>query len=356
MSHRQFIRNAAFCLSLALPLCFVSAADEQKEAADNAPGGNQTEVKAPAADIWAFLPEVVASVGDKQISKADFVKEMAGVMQMAGGQAIPPEYLKQMAPKVAESLVDRIILLEMAEQAGVKPSSELVISEFNEMFKAMPAEQKSKFEDNLKQQGTTVDEYIKKLGGDVNTQKGIAIDKYIQNNILNQIKVSDSDAEKFYNEKQDYFKTPESVTASHILIKPEGDTAEAKATAKAKAEDILKKLQEKPESFEALAEADSACPSGKEAKGSLGKVSRGQTVPEFEKVAFALEPGKLSEVVETPFGFHIIKVTDKTVAGTVPFEKVKDYIKEQLTGEKVQETLKAAIDKEKAKLNVKINI
>lgn len=357
MRHRQFIRNAAFCLSLALPLGFLNAGTNccPPDAKDSAAAPQQTEAK-PQADVWAFLPEVVATVGDKQITKQDFVKEVSAALQAPEGQAIPPEYLKKMAPQVAESMVDKVILLQLADQSGLKPSPELVAAEFEEMFKSLPAEQKSMMEDKLKQQGTTFEDYKKRMGNDVNAQQGLAIEKYIKNNILNKVSVSDSDAEKFYNAKKEYFKTPEMVTASHILIKPEGDTAEAKAAAKAKAEDILKKLQEKPESFGALATAESACPSGKSAQGSLGQFGRGQMVPEFEKAAFSLEPNKLSEVVETPFGYHIIKVTEKQTAADVPYEKVKGYIKQQLTGQKVQEALKETLDKEKAKLNVKINV
>jgi peptidyl-prolyl cis-trans isomerase C len=354
MKHKRFIRNTALCLSLAVPFSFLTAAPgccgEEK-------GATPKQVSAkPQTDVWAFLPEVVATVGDKKITKKDFMKEVAVVLRATGGKSIPPEYLKQMVPKMVASMVDKVILLGLADQAGVKPSSELVITEFDNMYNSLPAEQKSMMENKLKQQGVTFEEYKKKMGSDVNAQQGMAIEKYIKSNILNKINVSDSDIEKFYNVKKEMFKTPETVVASHILIKPATDTAEAKAAAKAKAEEVLKKVLANPETFGALAASESACPSGKSAQGSLGQVKRGQMVPEFEKVVFTIEPNKISDVVETQFGYHIIKVTEKNAAANVPYEKVKGYIKQQLIGQKVQEALKETLDKEKAKLNVKINV
>jgi len=351
MKHRKLITSAFFGFAMALPFGFLQAGPGC--GTPSCGSGKQVSAK-PQGDVWAFLPEVVATVGDEKITKADFVKAVSAVVPP--GQQIPPQYLKQMAPKVANGLVDQIVLLALAEQAGVKPSPELVMSQFEKMYNSMPAEQKAMMENQLKQQGTTVADYKKKMGNDVNAQKGMAIDKYIKDNIASKVNVTDQDVQNFYNTKKEHFKTPETVTASHILIKPDANTPEAKEAAKAKASEVLKKVQANPESFGALAAAESACPSGKKAQGSLGQFKRGQMVPEFDKVAFTLEPNKLSEVVETQFGYHVIKVTDKKAAADVPFEQVKAYIKQQLTGQKVQEALKATIDKEKAKLNVKINV
>lgn len=351
MKHKRLITSAVLGFAMALPISLLFAGPGCGTPACGAP-----KAAAPKSqeDVWAFLPEVVATVGDKKITKADFMKAVSRVVPP--GQQIPPQYIKQMAPRVAQGMVDQIVLLSLAEQAGVKPSAKLVASEFDKMLNSMPAEQKTMMENQLKQKGTTFADYKKKVGNDVEAQKGMAIDKYIKENIMSKVNVTDKDAQDFYNSKKELFKTPETVTASHILIKPEASTDEAKAAAKAKAEELLKKVQEKPDSFGSLAEAYSACPSGKSAKGSLGTFKRGQMVPEFDKVAFTLEPNKLSEVVETKFGYHIIKVTDKKAAGEVPYAQVKEYIKKQLTGQKVQKALKEVIDKEKAKMNVKINV
>ena len=79
-------------------------------------------------------------------------------------------------------------------------------------------------------------------------------------------------------------------------------------------------------------------------------------VPAFEDAVFSMTPNTISEVVETQFGYHIIKITDKKTAANVPYEQVKEYIKQQLTGQKVQEALKETLDKEKAKYKITINV
>ena len=358
MKHRQFIRNAAFYMSLALPMGFLSAGTGcgEKDASSCASVCKKAESKVNTQEAWDFLPDVVASYGDKNITRNDFIKEVSEVMKMLGGQQIPPTQLKKMAPMVAQGMVEKAILLGLADKSGVKASPELVVSEFEEMYKSMPEEQKEMFKTNLKQNGSSVDEYKVKMSSNANAQRGIAIEKYVQSNFTDKLKVSDNEAEKFYNEKGDVFKTPESVSASHILIRPENETPEAKAEAKKQAEVVLTEVRKAPETFEKVAEAKSACPSGKASKGSLGEFGRGQMVPEFEEVAFKIEPNVISDIVETRFGYHIIKVTDKKESGQVPYEKVKEYIKKQLTGEKVQKALQEVLDKEKERLNVKINV
>lgn len=338
---------------MAVPMGFLSAEPGCKSTCAKT---CKTETTADSGEQWAFLPDVVASYGKNVISKKEFVEEISKAMKVMGDQQIPPEYLKKVAPQVAQGMVEKAILLGLAEQAGVKPSSQLVISEFENMYKELPEEQKKVFSANLTQNGSSIGEYKVKLGSNVKAQEGIAIEKYVKSNILDKIQVTDNDAEKFYNEKSELFKAPERISASHILIKPEGDTQEAKAAAKVKAEKILAELKKAPESFGSLAAANSECPSGKSSEGSLGEFARGQMVPEFEEVAFKIEPNTISDLVETKFGYHIIKVTEKKESETIPYEKVKGYIKKQLTGEKVQKALKQVIDKEKERLNVKINV
>ncbi len=358
MKQKQFIRNAAFYMALAIPFALIIAGTGcvQQEAAVTSTGmTDKPEAPTQTEDIWAFLPDVVATVGDKKITKEEFVKEALKVLRIPPGQSIPSEYLKQMTPKIAQEMVDKEILLMLAEKAGVKPSSEMVFVEFDAMYASMPVKDKGIFDARLKEQGSSFEQYKKKIGNDPNAQQGIAIDKYLKNNILDKISVSDSDIENFYKEKSEMFKTPETVTASHILIKPENESAEAKAEAKIKAGKILAQVRKAPETFGAVAKTKSACPSGKD-KGNLGPFGRGQMVPEFDKVVFTLEQDKISDLVETQFGYHIIKVTDKKTAKPVPLEEVKSYIKQQLTNQKAQKAVKEVLDKEKEKLDVKINL
>ncbi len=147
------------------------------------------------------------------------------------------------------------------------------------------------------------------------------------------------------------FKQPEQVRASHILIKVEPQADESqKAAARKKIQKIQQRLQ-KGEDFAALAEEFSQCPSSAKG-GDLGYFRRGQMVKPFEEAAFALKPGEVSDVVETKFGYHLIKVIEKKSETTIAFEDIKDRLEQYLKQEKVQKevSLYAQKLKEKAKV------
>ena len=127
-----------------------------------------------------------------------------------------------------------------------------------------------------------------------------------------KIDVTENDANNYYSGNPKEFETPEQVKASHILIASDtSDTSvdpnDAKAKALAKAEQLLAQLKDGAD-FAELAKANSTCPSASKG-GDLGFFSKGDMVAPFEEAAFALEPGQLSDIVETKFGYHIIKRT-----------------------------------------------
>jgi peptidyl-prolyl cis-trans isomerase C len=150
----------------------------------------------------------------------------------------------------------------------------------------------------------------------------------------------------FYTENEDQFVVEGSVKASHILIKTDGITDEAeKAKKKAEIEDIRKQLIAKNgENFAELAKAHSGCPSSGKG-GDLGEFGPGQMVPEFDKAAFSQEVGTIGDIVETSFGYHVIKVTGKTEAGKTSYDEIKDRIAEHLKGEKVNARVRDYIAK-----------
>jgi len=143
------------------------------------------------------------------------------------------------------------------------------------------------------------------------------------------VDVTDKEVESFYEYNIEKYKHPKEVKARHILFKVgEGASDDAVKKAKAAAEKVLKKAR-KGEDFAALAKTYSEGPSGPNG-GDLGYFKAGQMDPVFEKAAFALKPGEISEPVRTRFGFHIIKVEDVREARTDAFDKVRAKIKEAL--------------------------
>lgn len=345
-------------------------ADEGKAPKPAAPAPAAAPAKALSLEErFSFLPDVVAEIGDRKISKKEFIDEIKGQFPPDRFPEIPEERLKELSKKMVEGMLDKIILLSLVAKDGVKPSPELVKEEFDKMLKSLPAEQAEMMKKQLEFQGKTLDSYKEELSKDKNAQEGLALNKWIEKNLVPKVAVADADVEKYYREHQEEFKTPESVTASHILITPKV-TDDPKATPEAKskaaedadkaalkkATDILAKLKQGA-SFEETAEKESDCPSGKNAKGSLGEFGRdGQMVKEFEDAAFALEPGQMSDVVKTQFGYHIIKLSAKKPAGYVPLDTVKSYIKETLSKQGVMDVLQKTLQQEKEKQKAKLDI
>jgi peptidyl-prolyl cis-trans isomerase D len=153
---------------------------------------------------------------------------------------------------------------------------------------------------------------------------------------LNQVpggppQVSGADVQQYYNEHHQQFQVPEEVKVRHILIKvAKNANAQTVAAAKAKAEDILKQLKAGG-NFAELANKYSDDPGSKTQGGELGFIEHGATVPEFDQAAFSLQPGQLSSVIRTQFGFHILQVEEKQPAHLKPIDDVHDLILANLT-------------------------
>ncbi|MPZ18322.1 MAG: hypothetical protein GEV06_10470 [Luteitalea sp.] len=146
------------------------------------------------------------------------------------------------------------------------------------------------------------------------------------------VTVSPQDAQQHYDDNIEQYSTPEQVRASHVLLETnEKDEAEVQK----QAEGLLARIKEGAD-IAAIAKEYSDDPSSKDKGGDLGYFGRGAMVKEFEDVAFSLQPGQLSDLVKSQYGFHIIKVMDKKPAETRPFAEVQNQIVEQLKGQRAQ--------------------
>jgi peptidyl-prolyl cis-trans isomerase D len=142
-----------------------------------------------------------------------------------------------------------------------------------------------------------------------------------------RVAVPPNDIQRYYNDNIQQYQTPERVRASHILFSTGGKD---EAAVRKQAEEILAKVKGGAD-FAELAQKYSDDPGSKAKGGDLDFFPRGQMVPEFELSAFALQPGQISDLVKTQFGFHIIKVVDKQAGSTVPLEQVRPQIQELLS-------------------------
>ncbi len=149
------------------------------------------------------------------------------------------------------------------------------------------------------------------------------------NQIRQNTQISDDELKAQYQQDIQQYQVPNRVHVQHILLMTVGKTDAEVEEIRQKAEDVLKQAK-KGAKFEDLAKKYSEDPGTKDKGGDLGWITQGQTVPEFEKTAFSLPNGSISDLVKTQYGFHIIKVLDKETAHTKPFEEVKDSIKAPL--------------------------
>ncbi len=146
--------------------------------------------------------------------------------------------------------------------------------------------------------------------------------------LLTQVKVSDAEVKTWYDGHQDRYQEPEERRASHVLISSDGDAGKEKA--KAKAEEVLKDIQKNPSRFAELAKQHSQDPGSAQKGGDLGYFGRGMMVKPFEDAVFQQKEGEISGLVESDFGYHIIKVTGIKAAKLRPLADVRSDIEGEL--------------------------
>lgn len=156
--------------------------------------------------------------------------------------------------------------------------------------------------------------------------------------------VTDDELKVVYQQNIQQYQIPNRVHAEHILLMTVGKTDAEVAEVKKKAEDILAQAKKKGANFEDLAKKYSEDPGSKTKGGDLGWIVQGQTVPEFEKAAFSLNKGEMSDLIKTQYGFHIIKVLDKETAHTKTFDEVKDSLRPTFLLNKVDQEAATTAD------------
>ncbi len=279
----------------------------------------------------------IASVNGVAITQAELDREMD--MQVdrltRQGRQLTDQQKAQLEKDLLENIIEREILYQQSLKSGIQIKDQTVNDQLATIKKRFPDEQK--FNDALKRMNLTEKEVKAQI------KRGLAIRELIDEQVARKIVISDADTKAYYDAHPQMFKQPEQVKASHILIKVASDADDAKkAAARKKIEEIQQKLKNGGD-FAALAKEYSEGPSGTRG-GDLGFFRRGQMVKPFEEAAFALQPGQVSDVVTTRFGYHLIKVTEKKPAKTLAYAEVKDRIGERLKQQKIEKQAGQYID------------
>ncbi len=294
------------------------------------------------------FPDVVARVGKDSISRSDLLNAARQLVAQAAqtGTPPPPSSLAFFR-EVLDSLVVRQLLYLDATSQGIKASDADVNNRIAEIKARFP--DAKKFDEALAAQG------ISQASLRDNARTILTVDRYIAEKFAPKVQVTEETIRAYYEQNPNEMKIAERRRLRHILIRPEGQDEAAKAKAKKLAEDVLDRIK-KGEDFAALAAQYSADPGSKGNGGELPPMAQGETVPPFEKAAWALAKGETSGVVETQFGFHIIQMIDVLPAKQVPFDQVKGRIEQFLRNRDLKTAVRSHADGLRSKTPIEVMI
>lgn len=297
----------------------------------------------PAAEAPAGQ---VARVNDTVVLRQDLDREMNLVaLKMARqGRPVDAGQLKRYEGEIRETLINRFLLLQQAQSTGLDVKEDLVTKALDEFKAALKGEKA--YQDALKEMGFT-EEMLK---GQI--KDGLTIKALIDKEVVQKVSVSDQQVRAFFDDNPSLFRKPEQVKASHILISVPAGADEAKKAEALASIQALKARIDKGENFAALAQEHSDCPS-KAKGGDLGFFGREQMVPPFSAAAFALQPGQVSDVVKTRFGYHLIRVTERQPETNMAFNDVKEAISTRLRQEQEGKKIDAYLEKLKEQADIK---
>lgn len=267
--------------------------------------------------------------------------------------------------RVVNELIVKSLIDQEIEKRHIKVTNDDIDKELKTIIDKVGS--KEKFNEILKQNKISSEQFKKDLTEEVKMKKLVAM--------ISNVKVSEADAKKFYRSNLSKFKYPDKVRASHILISANVEEIKSKietdpqnkgltkeeiqakvdkelAAQLDKAKKILAEVKKDPSAFVRLAKEDSDDKASAAQGGDLGFFSKQEMVEPFSKVAFSMKPNTISDIVQTPYGYHIILVKDRMKAGQEPFEKVKGEIVTYLENQEQVKVLEKLIDslKKQAKI------
>jgi parvulin-like peptidyl-prolyl isomerase len=274
---------------------------------------------------------IVAQVNEEQISIEEFDREFKELM-LEPGKEVKGKDLEDLKMAYLDQVIERKILVQEARRLGIKVSPEELNQAISEIKMDYPGEG---FGEKLGLKGITLEEWKVRL------EEKLLAEKVIRRSFHSQEKVDEKEAFQYYESHQSSFQIGQKVRARQIIV---ADGEEAIQ--------ILKRLK-KGESFETVAIKKSLGPE-KAQGGDLGYFGPGEKPAEFDHV-FSMEIGTISEVIKSPYGYHIFKLEEKIAPRQIPFEEAKLGILQDLEQKKGEENYQAWLKDLKGKARVKIN-
>ncbi len=253
---------------------------------------------------------------------------------------------RQLRKKVLDYLIDQELIVQEGKEAGLGPQQEQINVEFEKIKKRFRSQ--GDFEQAMKKQNMT-EERLREI-----IERAFIVKNLLEAKIKPMAKpVTEKDLADYYQAHKGEFTEPEEVRARHILIKLSSEASdEEKTYAKKEMQAILEEAKGGAD-FAELAKKHSQCPSAIQG-GDLGYFARGDMVKPFEETAFDLEPGQISEIVETEYGYHVIRLEDRKSGGQLELEEVSEGIKKELHDKEMDIALKNWLKPLREKADIKI--
>ncbi len=306
--------------------------------------------KPPAPAVDDTLPDPVAIVEGDKISRADLQETFS--MALAASGISPDDLTPDQRMSGYREILDELItdrLVSRKASAVEIPDTE-IDAEIERVKGQFPNEEV--FQAEMARAGETESSFRTMIKTMMQQQQ------WMDSQIGEQITVPEAEVQKFYEENKEEFEHPELVRASHILIMvPEDASDEVEAEKKKAAEAALKRVTDDKEEFAVVAAEVSEEPGAGERGGDLDFFPQDRMVPEFADAAFAMKPGDISnEPVRTRFGWHVIQVTDRKPAGSMPLDEVKEQVTAFLEGGKRRDAVRGVIENVRSEAKVEINL
>jgi len=309
-------------------------------------------VVACTAQAQGIYPGDAVRVNDETISYQRFqgfyveYRNSKGVQVGARGDQL--ELLKQLRIEAMDLMIEQELVKQAAENEGVAGDPAEVDKQIAELRDVFDTDEQ--FRMKLEADGYTEETYRRHV------QRMAAAKVYLDRIRADASDVRDSEVEQFYEENEDRLTLPEQVRVRHILLtwKPMG-TQDDRAAIREQMEPILERARA-GEDFAALAREFSEDSATKGNGGDTGFFYRGTMVPAFEQAAFALQPGEVSDPVDTVFGVHIIKLEERQEARLLPLDEVREQLQDYVREEKMEAAVGAKVDELRAAADVQVLI
>jgi peptidyl-prolyl cis-trans isomerase C len=289
--------------------------------------------------------EVAAKVNGVPITTLDLDRSFQAHVQVPYSQVQEDPRAKEVLRQILDNLIDRELLLQRAKSLKMAVPPQQVDTQMQQLVQRFPS--KEAFEQALTAQNFTMDALKKDVEGQLLRQQ------LVKKEVLDKVNVSARDVQTFYDQHKDKYIEEEQVRARHILIRvPQEVSPTDDAKLKSKADDALKRAKT-GEDFAALAK-ELSDDGSKENGGDLGFFPRGRMVAPFEEAVFALQPGQISEIVRTQFGYHIIKAEERKTGKALAFDEAKAQAQDDLTREQTYERYQKYVAGLRSKAKVEV--